>query len=168
MIYWSVKLSRDSDIVRSLIFGIQDSFGSTVGFLSGIAVSNMSRNDMLFTGALLIFVEAFSMAAGVLISNHTVDEVKSRRALPLLVKLKSPIVMFFAYALSGFVPLSPYYFFWGQYSLVASIGVSLLVLACIGYISAKLYKISPFHHIKETLLVSIVAIGAGVLIGKLA
>lgn len=160
------KRSSDS-IIRNLVFGIQDSFGSTVGFLSGVAVSGISRETLLFTGILLIFVEAFSMALGSLISEHVVLEAQQKRRLKLFKSLKGPATMFIAYVLSGFVPLTPYILFWGPYSLPISIAVSLITLAFTSYISAKMYKISPLHHIKETLLISVIAIGVGVIVGKL-
>lgn len=159
------KGKRDS-IIRNLVFGIQDSFGSTVGFLSGVAVSGISRDTLLFTGVLLIFVEAFSMALGSLISEHVVKEANQKKRLPLFKSFSGPITMFTAYVVSGFVPLTPYILFWGPYSLPISILVSLITLSIAGYISARIYKISPLHHIKETLLISIIAIGVGVLVGK--
>lgn len=160
------KRNNDS-IIRNLVFGIQDSFGSTVGFLSGVAVSGISRETLLFTGILLIFVEAFSMALGSLISEHVVLEARQQKKLPLFKSFAGPITMFIAYVTSGFVPLTPYILFWGPYSLLISIVVSLVTLSIASYFSARMYKISPMHHIKETLLISVIAIGVGVLVGKL-
>lgn len=158
---------RKNLIVRNLTFGIQDSFGSTVGFLSGVAVSGMEKDKLLFSGILLILVEAFSMALGSLISEHVVQETETKRSLPMTRSLLGPITMFFAYLISGLVPLAPYILFWGPYSLSISIGISLFVISVIGYINAKRYRISPMHHIKETVLISILAIIVGVIIGKI-
>ena len=49
--------------IRNFIFGVEDSLVSTAGLLSGIAATGMSRPAILLTGIVLIFVEAFSMAA---------------------------------------------------------------------------------------------------------
>lgn len=158
---------ENSSIIRNLIFGIQDSFGSTVGFLSGVAISGISKETLLFTGLLLILVEASSMAMGSLISEHVVEESEQKKTLPLFKSIIGPITMFFAYVLSGLIPLTPYILFWGPYSLPISIVVSLISLTIIGYIVSKRYNISTKHHIKETLIVSILAISIGVIFGKL-
>lgn len=162
-----MSINKKQSIIRNLVFGIQDSFGSTVGFLSGVAVSDSSRETLLFTGILLVFVEAFSMATGSLLSEHTVEEVDRKRSLPILKSLTGPIVMFIAYAVSGMIPLLPYLLFWGAYSLPISIALSMTVLGIFGYISAVFYKINPKHHIIETLIISSLAIGVGIAIGKL-
>lgn len=162
------KQIEQNSIVRNLVFGIQDSFGSTVGFLSGVAVSNLNKETLLFTGILLILVEAFSMSLGSLLSEHTVDEMNQKKKLPLLTSIAGPITMFFAYAITGLIPLAPYYFFWGEFSLYLSIGISIIATILIGYISAKMFKIVIIHHIKETLLITVIAIIVGLLIGQFA
>ena len=153
--------------IRNFIFGVQDSFGSTGGFLSGIAIGGVDQKTLLLSGTVLIFVEAFSMAVGSLLSEHTVREYKLRKSLPLKNSIVGPIIMFFSYALTGFIPLMPYILFWGPYSLILSISISLLVLLIVGILSAKLFQINILHHTKEMLLIGGPAILIGVLVGKL-
>ena len=160
------KGKKKEEFARNLIFGIQDSFGSTLGFLSGVAVSGVDRKILLFTGVVLILVEAISMGVGSLISQHTVDEVEAKKSLPLFRSLSGSITMFISYAISGFIPLAPYILFYGPYSLPISVLVTLITLVIVGYISGKMLKINPWHHAKEMLLVGIIAVTVGIAIGK--
>ena len=54
--------------VRSFAFGVEDGLVSTVGLLAGVSTADVSRRDILITGAILIVVEAFSMATGSFLS----------------------------------------------------------------------------------------------------
>jgi len=47
--------------LRNFVFGVEDSIVSTVGLVSGIAIAGLPKTEILLTGAVLIFVEAFSM-----------------------------------------------------------------------------------------------------------
>lgn len=154
-------------IIRNVIFGIQDSFGSTVGFLSGIAVSGVNKETLLTSGIILVMVEAFSMGIGSIISDHTVEEVKSKKSLPLRGSIFGGVYMFFAYVFAGLVPLLPYYFLWGPYAILGSILCTTIFIAMLGYVSGKMLGLSPLHHTKEMLFVGVVSIAAGVTIGKL-
>ena len=46
--------------IRNFVFGVEDSLASTVGLLSGIATAGVNASTIVVTGAVLIFVEAFS------------------------------------------------------------------------------------------------------------
>jgi VIT1/CCC1 family predicted Fe2+/Mn2+ transporter len=94
--------------VRSFIFGVEDSLVSTVGLLSGVAAAGMSRPSILLTGVVLIFVEAFSMGVGDLLSGHAAEEYEKKTQVSLTHALPEGTVMFFSYLISGFIPLFPY------------------------------------------------------------
>lgn len=162
-----MKASVKQTIIRNIIFGVQDSFGSTVGFLSGIAVSGVIKETLLTSGIILVIVEAFSMGIGSIISDHTVEEVKTKRSLPLKGSAFGGVYMFFAYVIAGMVPLLPYYFMWGPYAILWSIGMTTFFVGLLGYISGRMLGLSPIHHTKEMLFVGLVAIIAGVTVGKL-
>ena len=67
------KLSSVS-YFRNFIFGVEDSLVSTVGLLSGIAIADVPGHTIFLTGVVLIFVEAFSMAAGTFLSEYSAEE----------------------------------------------------------------------------------------------
>jgi len=66
--------------LRNFVFGVEDSLVSTVGLLSGIAAAGVAQKDILVSGVVLIFVEAFSMAVGSFLSEEFAEEyvAKSR------------------------------------------------------------------------------------------
>jgi VIT1/CCC1 family predicted Fe2+/Mn2+ transporter len=145
------------DYFRNLIFGAEDSFVSTVGFLFGIASSNAYTPDLIIkSGLVLVAVEALSMGAGSYLSEestHQIDEEKQTDN-PIL----GGTIMFFSYFLTGFIPLSPFLFFNPSTAKYLSLLVTLIGLFLVGYFPQKSYK----HGIKMSLVA-----GAAALIGYL-
>ena len=70
-------MNRSSLYIRNIVFGVEDSLVSTVGLLSGIALGDIPRSTILFTGLVYIFVEAFSMAVGSFLSEESVEEYEN-------------------------------------------------------------------------------------------
>lgn len=122
--------------VRNLIFGVEDGLVSTVGLLSGIAIAGVDRETIFLTGVVLIFVEAFSMAAGSFLSEASVEEmdggVDDTRG-----SLAAGAVMFASYFIAGFIPLSPYLFAEVTVAFPLSIACSLAALFLLGYWSGR-------------------------------
>src|SRR3972149_7189236 len=93
--------------MRNFIFGVEDSLVSTVGLLSGVSIAGLSKSSIILTGAVLIFVEAFSMGAGSFLSESSAEEYL-KEGDSFKKSAGRGIVMFFSYFLAGFVPLLPY------------------------------------------------------------
>src|SRR3989338_159296 len=93
---------------RNFIFGVEDSLVSTVWLLSGVAIAGVPRTTILLTGLVLIFVEAFSMAAGSFLCEYSAEGYVSGVDSPTKSNLISGVIMFFSYLVSGFIPLSSY------------------------------------------------------------
>lgn len=148
-------------ILRSFVFGVEDSLVSTVGLVSGIAIVGSSRPAILITGITLIFVEAFSMAVGELVSDNAVREVRTGSETSLLLSLKQSLVMFFSYIFSGFVVLVPYLFLQPLSALPLSISISIVCLFSLGAFGAHLARISI---LKNGFTMTIIG-GAAILIG---
>jgi VIT1/CCC1 family predicted Fe2+/Mn2+ transporter len=151
--------------IRNIIFGIEDSLVSTVGLLSGIALGNIPRTTILFTGIVYIFVEAFSMAVGSFLSEESVEEYENKKHAVLsdVGPAAGSISMFISSVVAGFVVLFPYMVFSGNQALIFSIIISLLALAILGYVSALVIKTKPFHRSLRMLVVG----GSAIIIGAL-
>ena len=153
--------------VRNFIFGAEDSLVSTVGLLAGITSAGMARPEIIITGIVLIFVEAFSMSVGSFLSERATEE-----SSPDYIKRESPsllaaLVMFVSYFLCGLIPIFPYWvadvgraFWW-------SIFASLLALAVLGFMSAKILKTKILKNILRMAVLGGLAIGLGVAVGIL-
>lgn len=152
---------------RNFIFGVEDSLVSTVGLLSGIAIAGSSRNTIFLTGAVLIFVEAFSMAAGSFLSETSAEQYADPGGATAGHSVFSSIIMFFSYFISGFIPLSPYLMFSGTAAFSFSIGASLLALFGLGFAGGKISRINPIKNGFKMLLIGGAAILIGVAVGKL-
>ena len=60
--------------MRNFVFGAEDSLVSTVGLLAGVATAGVLQKEIIISGVVLIFVEAFSMSVGSFLSERTTEE----------------------------------------------------------------------------------------------
>lgn len=153
-------------LVRNLIFGTEDSLVSTVGMLSGIALAGVARTEILLVGLVLIFVEAFSMAAGSFLSERSTEEFVDGRDLPLRYPLLGGVIMFISYFVSGFVPLLPYIFQETEPAFQTSVVLSLVALFLLGTISAKRFNAKPVRSGIRMLVIGGMAVALGILVGR--
>ncbi len=153
--------------VRSFTFGVEDSLVSTVGLLVGIAVANVSRHDIVVTGLVLIFVEAFSMGVGSLLSEESVEEYELHRQVSLWRPSIAAVVMFVSYVVAGLIPLAPF-FYNTPHAIGLSIALTLVSLVLLGFFNAKLFRVSAWRDGLMTLLMGGLAIGFGMLVGRIA
>lgn len=153
--------------IRSFTFGVEDSLISTVGLLSGIAAGRVDRLTIVLTGLVLVFVEAFSMAIGALLSEQSAQEYLRHKEVPLSRALGTAAIMFTSYLLAGLVPLSPYIFFFSGLAFWLSIGLSLLALALLGIASARLFHCNIGHRTGEMIILGLLAIAVGIIVGRL-
>lgn len=149
--------------VRNIVFGIEDSLVSTVGFLSGVNISTTDRNILIITGIILIFVEAFSMGVGSFLSEDASYAVFKKKFLTLPRIIGGGFLMFISYFLTGFIPLSPYLFLEGQSAFTFSVLVSLLTLLFLGFSNAH---ISHKRYISQGLKMMLIG-GFAILLGMI-
>lgn len=97
----------DPFVVRNLVYGIEDSLISTTGLVVGIAASGVPRSTILKTGAILLLVEALSMAFGAFVSEDRFMQAASM-AHGITDVLKYAAIMFGAYIVAGLVPMLPF------------------------------------------------------------
>ncbi len=150
---------------RSFVFGVEDSLVSTVGLLSGIAMAGVPRGTVFLTGVVLIFVEAFSMAAGSFLSEYTAEEYASKSDASTNRPFGVGTVMFFSYLVAGFIPLLPYLFFDVRAALGISIAGSLAALFILGVVGAKFSRRSVLKRGFRMLVIGGAAIMLGVVAG---
>lgn len=156
---------RSALFLRNLVFGVEDGLVSTVGLLSGIAIAGVGRETILLTGVVLIFVEAFSMAAGSFLSEASVEEMDGGED-DTRGSIAAGAIMFAAYFFAGLIPLLPYLIFEEARAFSASIFCSVLALLLLGYWSGRKTK-SAWHKAIRMALVGGLAILVGVFAGSL-
>ena len=154
-----------SDHIRNFVFGVEDSLVSTVGLISGIAIVDTPRATILLTGTVLIFVEAFSMSVGSLLSDNSVKEFEEKATVSLRASAVSATIMFFSYFLSGFVVLAPYVFLQNNRALPFSVVLSLISLFILGVVSARTSSMKPLKKGLTMVLVGGLAICVGMVVG---
>lgn len=151
--------------VRNFIFGVEDSLVSTVGLLSGIAIADVPRATIFLTGMVLIFVEAFSMAVGSFLSEHSSREFLTQSAAVGWPSFVAGIIMFASYFISGFIPLAPYLMLSVGVAFWVSIGFSLVALFILGLIGGGIANVSIFRSGMRMLVLGGAAVIIGVLVG---
>jgi VIT1/CCC1 family predicted Fe2+/Mn2+ transporter len=154
-----------SNLMRSFVFGVEDSVVSTAGLVSGIAAIGTGRGIILATGCILIFVEAFSMAVGDMVSDNEVNEIRLHGETPLSKSFAPAIVMFVSYLFSGFIVLVPYVLFTPSVAMLVSIPLSLVLLFGLGAFGGRLSGTSLVRNGFTMASVGGVAILIGVLAG---
>ena len=151
--------------LRTIVFGITDSLVSTVGLLAGIDLSGTTRQEILLTGVVYAFVEAFSMAVGNFLSEESAEEYEARHAVAGKAAVAAGVVMFVAFVLAAFIPLAPYFFLWGYQALAVSVGVSIVALFLAGLISGAAARLPMASRGLRMALLGGAAILIGAIIG---
>jgi len=152
--------------LRSVILGVEDSLVSTVGLLSGIAVSGVLRADIIVTGLILLAVEGFSMAAGEFLSERSVEEYTGQGSTPIHYAFMAGLLMFCSYVIAGMIPLLPYFFI-DDHPFRYSILLSLVALFALGSISARKFRVHWVSRGIRMLIIGGVAIALGIIVGGL-
>lgn len=152
---------------RNFIFGVEDSLVSTVGLLSGVAIAGVPRETIFLTGIVLIFVEAFSMAAGSFLSETSAEEYTARRSVAPSRSLAAGAVMFASYFIAGFIPLFPYIVVAEDSALVLSVILSVFALFVLGFVGGALSKTPLLKGAFRMAVVGGIAIAVGITVGSL-
>lgn len=153
--------------VRNFVFGVEDSLVSTVGLLSGVAAAGMAQRDVVMTGIVLLFVEAFSMAVGSFLSEYSAEEYVAHAEVSSRYSIAAGITMFVSYFFFGLIPLGPYMLFEPMRAFWISIVLSLLVLFFLGVASARMFRVNVAKSAARMLFVGGLAIALGIFVGGL-
>lgn len=151
--------------LRTIVFGINDSLVSTVGFLAGISVAGVPRATIILTGIIYALVEAFSMAMGDFLSEESAEEYMSHSNVNDRQSLISAILMFTSCVLASLIPLIPYIIFASGTALIASISLSVMSLFIVGALSARFSRLPMLWRGMRMALLGGAAIVMGVAIG---
>lgn len=155
-------------IIRNFTFGVEDSLVSTVGLLAGIAFAGVDDKTIILTGVVLIFVEAFSMGVGSLLSEQSVEQYEEKKEVSLSKPAFAATVMFFSYVVAGLIPLAPYVLTFGNTAVWWSIGLTLLSLFLLGILNAHLFRVRAWKDGLLTLVMGGLAVGVGIAVGQIA
>ena len=161
-----MKAKAPSIYVRNVIFGVEDSLVSTVGFLSGLAFVGMPEKTLVLTGLIYIFVEGFSMAMGSFLSEESTEEYETGKEVPMTLPILGALAMLASSIAAGFVPIAPYLFLSETEGVIGSIVASLLALGALGYAHAKMSGLPALPRIFRMMLLGGAAIVIGLIVGR--
>ena len=153
--------------LRTVVFGVNDSLVSTVGFLAGISVAGVPRATIILTGVIYALVEAFSMAMGDFLSEESAEEYESKSDVNDRSSAIAGLFMFLSSVLAALVPLMPYLLFSGVTALFVSAAASIIGLFIVGMLSARLSRLPVVWRGARMALLGGAAILMGVAVGLL-
>ena len=151
--------------IRNFVFGVEDGLVSTVGVLSGIAVAGVAVGTIFLTGVVLIFVEAFSMAAGSFLSETSAEEYSTGKNADTKHPIIAGFVMFISYFIAGLVPLLPYAVADAATAPILSISASIAALFFLGITSGTLSRTGIWRNAFRMAIIGGIAIGIGAVAG---
>lgn len=151
--------------IRNIIFGVEDSIVSTLGFLAGISIGGFDQRAIILSGLVLIFVEAFSMGVGSFLSEESSEEYEQKKSVPIATSLHAGLTMFVSYLVAGTIPLGPYFLLESSAAFWTSIFCSLAALFALGFFSGRESHVNPVRTGIRMLIVGGSAMAIGVLIG---
>lgn len=153
--------------VRNVIFGVEDSLVSTVGFLSGMAFVAIPEKTVILAGFIYIFVEGFSMAMGSFLSEESTQEYELRSSVSPARAITGAFAMLVSSIGAGLIPITPYIFLEGAEAITVSVIASLLALGALGFVHARLSHLPVFPRVIRMMVFGGVAILIGLLVGKI-
>lgn len=156
---------QEAEIMRNFVFGVSDSLVSTIGLVSGVAFAGVSQSTIILTGSVLILVEAFSMAAGSAMSDHSAREVETHQNPHWTRSIGGAVVMFGSYVLAGIAVLAPYLLLPVWPAFFVAIVLSLTMLGLLGWFSAYIAQTRRWPEMIQTILIGGSAIGLGIVVG---
>lgn len=148
--------------IRNVVFGIEDSLVSTLGFLAGISIGGFAQKSIILSGVILIFVEAFSMGVGSFLSEESTEEFEQKKTVSPLRSLHAGLTMFFSYVLAGSIPLGPYLLLSGETAFWTSVLCSLAALFALGFASGAGSRVNPMKTGIRVFALGGSAIGIGI------
>jgi len=159
-----LKILKDEEYLRSILFGFEDSLISTTGLIAGISIGSDNNKFVILAVVVSIAIEAVSMGVGEYLSDDSVkdlDKLKRNKDNPLL----SGFLMLISYIFAGMIPLLPALFIPFPTSLMLSIVFAFIAFFLLGYIKGKLVHASPLKGGIKILTVGGIATILGLLIG---
>lgn len=159
--------AKSVSYLRNFTFGVEDSLGSTVGLLSGVAAAGVPRSTIIVTGLILIFTEALSMGVGSFLSEQSVEEFERRRNLPWGESVPGAITMFLSYLLAGLLPIAPYVVWSLPMALYSSVAAAVVGLVVLGALNAKIAHTSAVKQMARMGLLGGSVAVAGVMVGEI-
>ncbi len=68
-----------ANVLREIVFGLEDGMVSTLGSITGIAIGSNNHATVILAGAVIISVESISMGIGSYLSNLSEEEMNARK-----------------------------------------------------------------------------------------
>jgi len=143
---------RNSEYIRTIIFGIEDSLVSTTGLVAGLAAGTSNKTVVIMGGIVGIVVEATSMGASEYLSDDALNQARKRGRAGSQAAI-SGLLMMSAYFFAGLIPIAPVILMNYPASLYASVIMALIGIFTLGYLKGKYLHTDPWRGALKMVLV---------------
>lgn len=81
--------SEIANVLKEVVFGLEDGMVSTLGSIAGIAIGSGNKATVILAGTVIIAVESISMGIGSYLSNKSEEEMNQRKIHEEIEELKN-------------------------------------------------------------------------------
>jgi len=169
---------HSEEYLREFVYGGMDGAVTTFAVVTGAAGANLGVRVILILGFANVLADGFSMAVGSYLSEKSDQDLLIHKGEGKAGDFESPlgaaIATFVAFLLVGFVPLAVYtldfIFGWNldtDTALRYAVALTLVSFGLIGWLRARVTKISTFKAVRESLGLGIAAAVISYIAGNL-
>jgi VIT1/CCC1 family predicted Fe2+/Mn2+ transporter len=159
---------HSEDYLREFVYGGMDGAVTTFAVVTGAAGANLGVRVILILGYANVLADGFSMAVGSYLSEKSDQDLAIHKGDSKAEDFESPLgaalATFAAFLLVGFIPLAVYtldfVFGWNLSSGAAlryAVALTLVSFALVGWLRARVTKISIGKAVRESLGLGIAA-----------
>lgn len=163
----SKRLPIDKELFLSIISGTEAGIATTAAIIVGLTIGTSDRRLVVISALIAIFVQAFNSALTTVVTSHTLDEIERNRDMN---SLYGPVVQgglqFLTHISAGMIVLLPIVYVTKlELAMVASIGVSLVLLLWIGLYIGRIVRHDPIRNSVQSLVLGMLIIIGGFVAG---
>ena len=163
------RIRIDKDLFLSIIAGSEAGIATTAAIIAGLTIGTSDRNLVITSALIAIIVQAFNSAMTSIVTEHTLDEIEHNRDMDSLIR---PIthggLQFLTHISAGLLVLLPIIYVTPlEKGLLASVGISLLLMLWFGLVVGWLVRHTPLRNSLRSFMLGMLIIIGGFLAGFL-
>jgi len=167
MLRRSHKLPIDKELFLSIITGSEAGIATTAAIVVGLTIGTHDRDVVITSALLAAIIQAFNSALTTIVAAHTIDEIERNPDMNSLTQpLSQAGLQFLTHISAGMLVIMPLvYVSKLAVAMLASIGVSMVLLIWIGLFVGRVVRHAPLRNSIQSLVLGMLIIIGGFLAG---
>ncbi len=148
------KIEKAGPFLRDIVFGVHDALLTNIGIVTGFVTALQSNHLIVLAVMIDVIISAFAMSFGTYLSRTSEEEYLSEQlhidAKTDLDKVMADpivaaVVMWFAYFISGMIPLIPFFFgLLPKQAAMYGIVLAMIVFFVVGVLKGIITRTNPW------------------------